>query len=101
MYARIEKNIAIEVISFDPKGKFHPSIKWLQVPSTVKQGWVLRGGEWSPPVTPEPVDVVEPEAEPKTLTVIEFKMCFTSPERIGIYTLKDAGNPILDRKSVV
>jgi len=95
MYARIKDNTAIEVIKFDPAGKFHPLIIWTKVPDEVEQGWTITDGEWVAPVFPEPVELVEPIILPGLVTVIEFKMCFTSPERIAIYALRDAGDPIL------
>ncbi len=40
------------------------------------------------PGEPEPVTK-------KVLSVIEFKMCFTSAERVAIYTLRDAGDAVV------
>jgi len=94
-WARIKNNVAVEVINFNPRGKFHPSIIWIQVPDEVRQGWTTDGTTWTAPEIQEPVEPVIPEPEPKQLTVIEFKMCFTSPERIAIYALRDAGDPVL------
>lgn len=60
-HARIIKNIAQEVIDFDPVGRFHPDVAALfePVPDEVNQGAVLQSGVWTLYVAPEPV-VVEP-----------------------------------------
>ncbi|MBA3012511.1 MAG: hypothetical protein KKF12_21285 [Proteobacteria bacterium] len=46
-----------------------------------------------------PFESIHPDKEeptgPGMVTVIEFKMCFTSPERIAIYALRDAGDPVM------
>ena len=95
MYARIQNNTAIEVIDFDPKGKFHPSIVWRKVPGHVKQGWILDDGNWATPDVPERVETTEPE-RPVILSPIAFKMCFTSHERIGFYALAETDAIIKD-----
>jgi hypothetical protein len=63
-FARIHNNKVLDVIDFDPTGRFHQELAWLyqEVPSHVKANAVLVDGAW----------VNEPEPEPLT------------PEQIGI-----------------
>ena len=97
MYARIQNNTAIEVIDFDPNGKFHASIVWRKVPGRVKQGWILDDGNWAPPDVPESVETTESEPErPVILSPIAFKMCFAPQERIGFYALAETDAIIKD-----
>jgi len=59
MYARIKDNRAIEIIDFDPKGKFHESLKWQEVPDNVEQGWTTDGQNWFPPEISTPVETLD------------------------------------------
>lgn len=66
-YARIEGNIAIEVIDFDPVGRFHPGVAALfsPVPDNVNQNAALEAGVWAPyiaPPMPPPLTEAEREA---------------------------------------
>ena len=83
-YARIIDNVAVDVSS-DPPSCFHPTIAsdFVEVPISVCQGWLYDTnlGTWSAPEpTPEPTL----ELYPTTLTPVEFKLLFTSPERVAI-----------------
>ena len=94
-YARIENDVAVDV-STDPYADFHPSMaaEFVEVPNQVKNGWIRdRDGNWSSPyITPS-----TPETDTPTVSVspVEFKLLFTSQERIGIRTLK-ATDPIIE-----
>lgn len=39
MWARLEDTVVVELINFDPTGKFHSSLVWKECDDTVKQGW--------------------------------------------------------------
>lgn len=46
MWARIENNEVVELINFDPTGKFHPSLIWKECNDMVKQGWKYVDGKF-------------------------------------------------------
>ena len=92
-YARIIDNVAVDV-SGNPAEQFHPDIArdFEPVPDEVQAGWIRTDGQWSAPAPapqPEPVPV-----HPK-VTPVEFKMLFTSAERIAIKEAR-ATNPVID-----
>lgn len=79
-FARVINDTAVDV-SADPTNQFHPDIarEFEQVPDEVKPGWVRTDGQWAAPAPqPEPVPVY-----PK-VTHVQFKLLFTSPERVAI-----------------
>lgn len=91
-YARIINNIAVDV-SATPAEHFHPTIaaEFIAVPDSVKPGWIKSGSIWSaPPDSPAP----EPAISYPKLTPVQFKLLFTSAERIAIYAAKEA-DPVL------
>ena len=81
-FARIINEIAVDV-STDPAHCFHPDIarEFVSVPDEVRPGWVRKDGQWS---APEPVPQPEPVPVHPKVTPVEFKMLFTSAERIAI-----------------
>ena len=92
-YARVINNIAVDV-SADPANSFHPDIaaQFEPVPDEVKQGWVRIDGVWSAPApTPQP----EPVPVYPKVTPVEFKLLFTSPERVAIKGAR-ATDPVVD-----
>lgn len=46
-WARFVENCAVEVIDFDPQGRFHPSIVFESVPFDVTPNSVRQGSEWT------------------------------------------------------
>lgn len=92
-YARIINDVAVDVCT-DPASNFHPDIavQFEPVPDEVQSGWIRTDGQWSAPAPapqPEPVPVY-----PK-VTPVEFKMLFTSAERIAIKDAR-ATDPVVD-----
>jgi hypothetical protein len=91
-YAWIENNTVRDIANGNPADLFHPDIaaKYdTQVPDDIIAGATLVDGVWvnpAPvePVTPEPTAPVAPTVGP-----IEFKLLFTSGERIAIKTSTD------------
>tara|TARA_R110000772_G_scaffold164199_4_gene275593 strand:- start:1907 stop:2365 length:459 start_codon:yes stop_codon:yes gene_type:complete len=93
-YARIRNNIAVDV-STDPASQFHPTIaaEFEAVPDEVQRGWRRAEDDtWSAPpeVVPEAPAPERPRVGP-----VEFKLLFTSPERLKLKELR-AGDLALD-----
>ena len=93
-YAWIENNKIRDIVEVDPFTIFHADVAKnysTEVEDNVKDNAELIDGVWVNPVTPEPdPDYVAPEPEkvyPK-VTPLEFKMLFTSQERIAIKEAK-------------
>ena len=92
-FARVINNIAVDV-STAPTNQFHPDIarEFEQVPDEVQAGWIRTEGEWSAPVpTPQP----DPEPTYPKVTPVQFKLLFTSPERVAIKAAR-ATAPVVD-----
>lgn len=92
-YARIISDVAVDV-STDPTNQFHPDIaaQFEPVPDEVQAGWIRKDGQWSAPApTPQPEPV---PAYPK-VTPMQFKLLFTSPERVAIKAAR-ASDPVAD-----
>lgn len=53
-WARLLNGIVQETIKEDPKGRYHPSVEWLQCPEAVGQGWIYADSAFSPPLPPTP-----------------------------------------------
>lgn len=92
-FARIINEVAVDV-STDPTNHFHPDVarEFEPVPDEVQSGWIRKDGQWSAPAPapqPEPVPVY-----PK-VTPVEFKLLFTSPERVAIKGAR-AADPVVD-----
>ena len=88
-HAWIENNQVRDIANGNPAELFHPDIaaKYdTQVPDDVIAGATLVDGAW---VNPTPVEPVIPEAVAPKVSPIEFKLLFTSPERIAIRTSTD------------
>jgi hypothetical protein len=91
-HAWIENNTVRDIANGNPAELFHPDIaaKYdTQVPDDIVPGATLVDGVW---VNPAPVEPVAPEPTvPVAPTVgpIEFKLLFTSGERIAIKTSTD------------
>ena len=92
-YARIINDVAVDV-STDPTNQFHPDIaaQFEPVPDEVQAGWIRKDGQWSAPApAPEP----EPAPVYPKVSPVEFKMLFTSAERIAIKEAR-ATDPVVD-----
>ena len=94
-FARVINDVAVDVSS-TPAEQFHPSIaeQFEPVPDEVQAGWVRNeDGEWEAPA-PSP----EPEPTPSEATKVspvEFKLLFTSAERVAIKAAR-ATDPVID-----
>lgn len=88
-HAWIENNTVRDIANGNPAELFHPDIaaKYdTEVPDDVIAGATLVDGVW---VNPAPVEPVTPEPTAPTVDPIEFKLLFTSGERIAIKTSTD------------
>lgn len=85
-YARIINNQAIDVRTSSPEGFFTPDIaaQFERVPYEVENGWTLADGKWTAPVIAEPGPAPEPVISYAKVSPIEFKLLFTSSERVAI-----------------
>lgn len=95
-WIRIEHNLVLESTDADPKGRFHPDLKWVKAPSHVVAGMVKQ--EDGSFVVPEPapdnaapppdLPVFVPLTPPPTsiLSKLAFMNRFTLEELGGIYS---------------
>ena len=92
-FARVINNVAVDVCA-DPANSFHPDIaaQFEPVPDEVQVGWVRTNGEWS---APEPTPQPEPTPTYPKVTPVQFKLLFTSPERVAIKAAR-ATDPAVD-----
>lgn len=91
-HARIVNNTAVDVRAESPEGCFTPEIvaEFVQVPDEVESGWTLENGIWTAPPEPEPTPEPTPApTEAPKVSTIEFKLLFTSGERIAIKSSTD------------
>lgn len=92
-FARIINDVAVDVSS-NPANQFHPDIAkdFVPVPDQVENGWTVEAGKWS---APTPVEPVAPAPVYPKVSPVEFKMLFTSMERVAIRTAR-ATDPTVD-----
>lgn len=92
-YARIINDVAVDV-STDPAEQFHPSIasEFQPVPDEVRQGWRLVDGQWQ---ATDPQPGPKPEPTRPQVSPIEFKLLWTSPERLALKAAR-ATDPVVD-----
>ena len=94
-YARVINNEAVDVSSY-PAEEFHPSIaaEFEPVPDEVQVGWVRNeDGEWEAPA-PSP-------SEATKVSPVEFKLLFTSAERVAIKAARASDTVIDDFYDIV
>ena len=92
-FARLINDVAVDV-STGPTNQFHPDIaaQFEQVPDEVQAGWIRTDGQWS---APEPTPQPEPVPTYPKVTPVQFKLLFTSPERVAIKGAR-ATDPVVD-----
>lgn len=96
-FARIVNDIARDVRAESPFGFFTTEIaaQFVEVTDQVEDGWTLKNGVWSAPVTvpaeaPPPVPAEAPKVSP-----VEFKLLFTAQERVAMKEAR-ATDPLID-----
>ena len=100
-FARVINDVAVDVSS-TPAEQFHPSIaeQFEPVPDEVQAGWVRNeDGEWEAPA-PSPEPEPTPSESPK-VSPVEFKLLFTSPERVAIKAARATDQVIDDFYDIV
>lgn len=58
-WARIENKTVMEIIDFDPVGRFHPALVWVECPENCEQRWTYVDGQFLSPqqlVNPPMID---------------------------------------------
>ena len=99
--AWVENNQIRDICPGNPDDYYHPDVAILfniDVPDSTLREASLVGGEWVNPITPEPVTpepVTTEPAVPEDINVspVEFKLLFSSLERIAI---KASTDPIIN-----
>lgn len=99
-YAWIENNRIRDTAPGNPADLYHPGIAKFydtEVPDDAESGdgWVNGQLVKPEPVVPAPFSIPTPAPEPKTVSPVEFKLLFTSPERIAIKAAR-ATDPVID-----
>ncbi len=99
-YARIENEVVLEVINFDPTGKYHESIVWYEVPEDVVPGAITADNINFTLPEPEPEPELGGEPPPERIvnfvTVMHFKLSFLPQERVQINELRKTDSVIDD-----
>lgn len=89
-YARIENNTVLEIIDFDPTGKFHPMLLWVPCSDDTKEHDTYNDGVFVPRVepvvqTPEEVRAaLLANATPEELAAIEAATQYVDAEAAKI-----------------
>lgn len=97
-YAWVENNIIRDVCHGNPAECYTPDIAAhysTEVPDEAQNGWIKEGSTWVAPPVPEPGPTPEPVVTYPKVSPVEFKMLFTSAERIAIKAAK-ATDPVLE-----
>lgn len=100
-YAWIENDRIRDISPGNPAECYTPEIAAhysTEVPDDAQNGWIKDGDTWAapptPPVPPEP-EPPEPVVMYPKITPVQFKMLFTSAERIAIKAAKTT-DPVLE-----
>jgi hypothetical protein len=86
-WIRLDNNQVVETTDTDPKGRFHPDIKWVKAATSVQVGMVKAedGTFGFPEPAPENPNVTT-ETMATPLTKLAFMNRFTMDELVAIYT---------------
>jgi hypothetical protein len=86
-HARIVDGIAVEIVSWNPSGRYPADWAWVECPDTTVQGAAYDGETFTNPAAP---DAGEPVPIYRTLvTPREFQRLFTHGERMAIDRARD------------
>lgn len=97
-FAWVENNVIRDLCNGDPAELYHPDVAVhysTPVGDNVEKDFVLVNGEWAAPVVPEipaPVEVLQRTIE---ITPMDFKLRFTSQERVAIAAAR-ATDPVIE-----
>lgn len=86
-WIRLDNNQVVETTDTDPKGRFHPDLKWIKAATSVEVGMVKQAdGSYAFP-EPAPENANPTAQTPATpLTKLAFMNRFTLEELAAIYT---------------
>jgi hypothetical protein len=86
-WIRIDNDQVVETTDSDPKGRFHPDLKWIKAAVSVQAGMVKQAdGSFAFP-EPAPENTIAVGQLPATpLTKLAFMNRFTMEELVAIYT---------------
>jgi hypothetical protein len=86
-WIRLDNNQVVETTDTDPKGRFHPDLKWIKAAVSVQAGMVKQAdGSFAFP-EPAPEKTIAVGQLPATpLTKLAFMNRFTMEELVAIYT---------------
>ena len=97
-YAWTENDTIRDVCLGNPIECYHPDVAIhyiTQVPDAAQNGWIKSGSTWIVPPVPEPTPAPTPEPVYPSLSPIQFKLLFTSAERIAIKAAR-ATDPVIE-----
>ena len=104
MKAWIENEAVRDICPGNPDELYHPDVAKLyntEVPEGTKQGATKINGVWTNPVVPEPVPVPPAPVVPPKVSPVEFKLLFTSAERVAIATARKTDAILEDAYSIL
>ena len=86
-WIRLDNDRVVETTDTDPKGRFHPDLKWIKAATSVEVGMVKQAdGSFAFP-EPAPENVISATLTSATpLTKLAFMNRFTMEELAAIYT---------------
>ncbi len=85
-WIRLENDLVVETTDTDPKGRFHPDLKWTKAATSVLAGMVKQvDGSYATP-EPAPENAAPLLQPPSPLTKLAFMNQFTMDELAAIYT---------------
>ena len=86
-WIRLENDLVVETTDTDPKGRFHPDLKWTKAAVNVQAGMVKQAdGSYA---MPEPAaENASPSGQPPStpITRLAFMNRFTMEELLAVYT---------------
>lgn len=98
-WVRLNNSDVVEVIDFNPVGKFHPSIVWTECDNNnVDQGWTTDGVNWFPPEIETPADPVD-DTEAQKLIKTQELAALRYEKEIGGIALPDGTQINTERDS--
>ena len=86
-WIRLDNNRVVETTDTDPKGRFHPDLKWIKAATSVEAGMVKQAdGSYAFPVPAAENIAPTTQASITPLTKLAFMNRFTMEELAAIYT---------------
>jgi hypothetical protein len=102
-WARVENGEVIEIISFDPAGKFHPSLTWTPCSDAASPGWTLDNGSFTKPKDPDPSILLKAKQEVMKKKIVAEEdrrswLPIEHPDHSGVFhKVTEAINNTIDR----